>query len=267
MSNNGDNKKKNNGLGIPAKGRPQPGTWAYKAGWSKWPLAPMGHDFPRRYVDETPDEVLWDPTKILGGYGLNAFRGKQGPTELHQPRVESSTWDNIQTVNDCPPPSQLPVIKRQNYLDPSRDAETLFVSCRGDVQANSTLTIVSFETFSNLRTIIRWVDFKVYDALLPSNITLQILIDCQPVKVFAYPNVSCGAGSGCPTFFTGSVQTPTAIDITELPKDFHNSLYEITQRHQVEIVIVNSEPVDRFVAATVWGWIESMTSFDNAVQR
>lgn len=263
MSLNGKNGKHNNGIGTP----PKPGTWAYKAGWTMRPLAPMGHDFPRRYVDETPDEVLWDPTKILGSYGLQAFRGQPGQTELHQPRVESSTYDNIQRVNDCPPPSQLPVIKLQNHLEPSRDAETLYVNCRQDIQANSTLTLVKFETFVNLRHIIRWIDFKVYDALVPSNITLQILVDCQPVKVFAYPNVACGEGSGCPTFSTNTVTTPTAIDITDVPKDFHNALYEISQRHQVEIVVVNSEPVDRQISATVWGWIESITLWDNAVQR
>lgn len=231
-----------------------------------WPLAKMGHDFPRRYVDETPEEVLTDLDRIFSR-GLSLIRNTSGQTVLHEPRVEGTGYSEQQRIDDCAPPSQLPYIKKQIHLEPSRDSETLFVACDADIQAESTLTVVSFETFNNLRTILRWIDLKIYDALIPSGITLEVQVDCQPVKSVAYPNVSCGAGSGCPTFSSGSVTTPTAIDITKLPKDFHNFLYEITDRHQVELIVRNTSLVDRRVSVTLWGWIESVTAWDNAVRR
>jgi hypothetical protein len=234
--------------------------------FNRWPLPKMGHDFPRHFIDETPEEILFDAERIFAR-GVTVTRTTDGETVLNQPRIESTGYQQTMEVNDCPPPSQVPYIKRQIHLDLSRDAETLLVTCNSDVQAQSILTIVAFETFATLRTILRWIDFKVYDALDPSAITLQVLIDCQPVKYYANPNVTCAGGSGCPSYTGSTIQNPTALDIQNAPDDFHNVLLEITDRHQVEIVIVNTTNVDRKVSATVWGWIESITVWDEAVRR
>src|ERR1700682_1411627 len=80
--------------------------------------------FPRRYMDTTPDEILYDPTRILGR-GIRSRLINTGETILHQPRVESEAMTQIDRA-DCPPPtmpfecpppfSQLPVIKKQIHL-------------------------------------------------------------------------------------------------------------------------------------------------------
>ena len=54
----------------------------------------IGRGFPRRYVDTTPEEILYDPTRILG-FG-RVFMVPTGETILRQPRVESTGYRMIE---------------------------------------------------------------------------------------------------------------------------------------------------------------------------
>jgi len=47
----------------------------------------MGTGFPRRYIDITPQEILYDPTRILGAGRV--YMVPTGETVLRQPRRES----------------------------------------------------------------------------------------------------------------------------------------------------------------------------------
>lgn len=229
---------------------------------------PKGWDFPRRYVEITPEEYLFDPGRVLGTR-VSALIKKTGETVLMQPRLETTGHMMKETINDCPPPSQLPYIKRQIHLDPSRDSETLYCSHCVDVPANSAAIALAFDTFPNLRTIIRWIDVQVFDALCPPLLTQTVRIDCDPRKVAACPESTTTLASGLVScnFGAGTVATPLSIDMTNLPKDFHNVLYEITDRHHVDVVVANDAPVDRRIQVTVWGWIESITAWDEVVKR
>ena len=53
-------------------------------------------------------------------------------------------------------------VKRQIHLDPSRDAETIYLSCCADLPANQSIVVLAFETFNNLRTLIRWIDTNLH---------------------------------------------------------------------------------------------------------
>ena len=231
--------------------------------------AKMGWDFPRRYIDITPDEVLYDPDRVLGTR-VAARLKPSGQTALHQPRVETSNFQQVESINDCPPPSQLPYIKRQIHLDPSRDAETFFCSDTVDVPAGGTAIALPFDTFPTLRTEIRWVDVQVHDALSPSLLTVQIRVECEPRKFIACPKspeTVMSGGAAC-VFGAGTVSSPTALDdLMAMPKDFHNVLMEITDRRHVDFFLTNTAPVDRRISISAWGWIESITAWDETVKR
>lgn len=229
---------------------------------------PKGWDFPRRYIEITPEEYLYDPGRILGTR-VSALLQKTGEMVLRQPRLETTGLTQRETINDCPPPSQLPYIKRQIHLDPSRDAEIISCTHTIDVPALSSAIALAFDTFPTLRTIIRWLDVQVHDALCPILLREVVRIDCDPRKFIACPESTTTLASGLAScdFSAGTVGTPLALDFTNLPKDFHNSLYEITDRHHVDVVVINDAPADRRVTVTMWGWIESITAWDEVVKR
>jgi hypothetical protein len=229
---------------------------------------PKGWDFPRRYLEVTPSEILYDPGRILGTR-VSAVLNKCDEVILRQPRLESTGCTQVESINDCPPPSQLPYIKKQIHLDPSRDAETLYCTGAVDVPASSSVIALAFDTFPNLRHIIRWIDIQVFDALWPVQITQQVRVDCDPKKFVACPQSVTTATSGLAVceFGDGTVSAPSALDITSPPQFFHNVLFEITDRHHVDVVINNAAPADRRVQVTVWGWIESTTVWDEVVKR
>jgi len=229
---------------------------------------PKGWDFPRRYLEITPSEILYDPGRILGTR-VSAVLSKRGDVILRQPRLESTGYVQRELINDCPPPSQLPVIKKQIHLEPSRDSETLYCTSAVDVPASSSVIALALDTFPNLRHYIRWIDVQVFDALWPVQITQQVRIDCDPKKFVACPQSATTMMSGLATcdFGAGTVSAPSALDITAPPKDFYNVLFEITDRHHVDVVINNLAPADRRVQVTVWGWIESITAWDEVVRR
>jgi hypothetical protein len=234
--------------------------------------------FPRRFVDITPDEILYDPTRIMSR-GIRARIWGTGQTVLYQPSVETEAMQQIQRMDcppsqapfECPPPfSQLPVVKRQIHLEPSRDAEIFRADGCIDVPASpdgivpGTATVMTFDTFQQLRTIIRWTEMIVYDALCPSLITVEVKIEGSSVKWMANPLGSVTGSSGI-TY--GTVSSPNAQDYSCLPDCCENSLIEITDRRHVEVVAYNLAPVDRKVEFCLWGWIESITMWDQAVKH
>lgn len=245
----------------------------------KNPIYPrFARGFPRRYMDITPDEVLYDPTRILGR-GIRARMIPTGTTSLHQPRVESEAMTEIDRGDcppstapfECPPPfSQLPYIKRQIHLDPSRDAEIFRADGCVDVPASpdgitpGSATVFSFDTFQQLRTIIKWTKMVVYDALCPSQVTVGFNIEGSSVKWMGNP-VGSVVGSGGITY--GTVTSSNAQDFQCLPDCCENSLMEITDRRHVDVIAYNLAPVDRKVEVCLWGWIESITMWDQAVKR
>lgn len=233
--------------------------------------------FPRRYVDITPDEILYDPTRIMSR-GIRARIWGTGQTVLYQPSVETEAMTQIQRMDcpptqapfECPPPfSQLPVVKQQIHLQPSRDAEIFRTDTCVDVPASADGIVpgtasYSFDTFQQLRTIIKWTQMLVYDALCPSMVTVGVLVDGSSIKWMANPAGSV-VGSGGITYNT--VSTPNAQDFSCLPDCCENTLIEITDRHHVEVVFSNLAPVDRRVEFCLWGWIESITMWDQAVKH
>jgi len=132
------------------------------------------------------------------------------------------------------------------------------------VPAMSSIIVTSFETFNNLRTFVRWLDFKVYDALDPSQIDMQIRVEGAPRKFLAVPNIVCGTGGL--VALSATVSSPTAYDFRGLPH-FENILMEISDRRHVEVVVNNASIADRKVCVCMWGWIESITVFDETVKR
>lgn len=238
-----------------------------------------GEGFPRRYIDHTPAEILYDPRRILGGRTDAITTIPTGETTLLQPRVESSRSVEIErsciperVPHFCPaPPSQVPYTKRQIHLDPSRDAEILYHRGVADVPAGSpaspsSATVLSFETFNNLRYVIRWIGNYVFDALVPSALVSEIRVEGVAKKIFAVTTTTTSPFPyGPPTSTT--VATPTAVDMQCVPAYFHNMLLEITDRRKVDVVVTNTAPADRRVIVCLWGWIESITIWDESVKR
>lgn len=248
------------GAGVPANGRERTSKSTFK------PIYPKkGWDFPRRSVEIKPSEILYDPTRILGSYVWARLKST-GRTVVNQPRVESTELIQETHIDDTPYPSQLPYIKRQIHLDPSRDAEILTVSGRVDVPASGSQTVFSFATFNNLRTIIKWINISIFDALDPVMMTVQFLIDGVPKKIFACdPKVTISGGGYAP-IVRGAVSTNTNC-LPCLPSCCDNTLWEITDHHMIECIARNSAPADRKIEVCLWGWIESVTAWDTKVLR
>lgn len=240
---------------------------------------PIGRGFPRRYIDITPDEFLYDPTRILGN-GINAQIIPNGNTVLMQPRVESSGSTVIDrgecapvaTPFNCPPPfTQLPVIKQQVHIEPSRDAEMFLMTNAVDIPASvdgitpGTNTIFSFDTFVNQKFVFKWTQMIVYDALTPSLVTVAVKLDGQSTKWIASPSGTTLGSNGLT--YLDTISTPNGLDFSNLPDCCRNSLYEIIDRKHVDVVGSNLALVDRKVEVALWGWIEAITVFDNQVQH
>lgn len=223
-----------------------------------------GWDFPRRNVEIIPSEILYDPNRVLGSY-VYARMKSTGETIVVQPRVESTGIIQKQEIDDCPYPSQLPVTKKQIHLEPSRDAEIFSAHGKVDVPANGSAVVVDFSTFNNLRTILKWIHYAVYDSLDPDQITFQWLKDGAPLKVAACnPDVTMSGGGYMP-LVQGAVATPTACHPC-LP-EFQNSLWEITDTHHIQCIAADQSGADRKVEVCAWGWIESITVWDEKVKR
>lgn len=260
------NGKMTGGLGMTPV-RIVPGAMTWRRPPKKY--ADKGWDFPRQNVEVKPSEVLYDPSRILGSYVWAKIKST-GRTVYVPPRIESTLLIQREEVRDCPPPSQLPYIKRQIHLDPSRDAEIFDVSGRADVPGAvgttpGVATVFRFTTFNNLRTFIKWTHIEVSDALWPPLMTVQFLIDGVPIKVWAWNTDVTTSGDGYTTTTTGAVSTNTNA-FPCLP-EFQNSLWEITDQHTVECVARNLAPADRRVGVCIWGWIESITAWDEKVKR
>ena len=234
--------------------------------------------FPRRYMDITPDEILYDPTRIMSR-GIRARIWGTGQTMLYSPSVETEVMQQISRTDcipstapfECPPPfSQLPVVKSQIHIEPSRDAEIFRMDGCVDVPASldgivpGQATVQVFDTFNQLRTIIKWTQMVVYDALCPSLCTVEVKVEGSSIKWMANPTGSV-TGSGGITY--GTVTSPNAQDYSCLPDCCDNSLIEITDRRHVEVIAYNYAPVDRKVEFCLWGWIESITMWDQAVKH
>jgi hypothetical protein len=236
-----------------------------------------GIGIPRRYIDITPDEILYDPVRVMGTQ-IGARMYPQEETILRQPRLETNAITQVE--KQCPPmevpfpcaapPSQVPYIKRQIHLDQSRDSETFFAHGEIDVPAAVGIvpgiaTVMSFQTFNNLRTFIRWMDFTVSDALNPSLIGVQVNVEGQPRNYIKSP-MSTTTGDMMYGAY-GTVATMSSINLGPLPPYFHNMLMEISDQRTIDIVATNLSPAVRHVSVTMWGWIESITVWDESVKR
>ena len=61
---------------------------------------PMEHGFPRRYIDITPQEILYDPTRVLGSQCPPArTMVSTGRTVVRQPRLETTAYRYIDGVD------------------------------------------------------------------------------------------------------------------------------------------------------------------------
>jgi hypothetical protein len=236
-----------------------------------------GIGIPRRYIDITPDEILYDPVRIMGTQ-IGARMYPTGETILRQPRLETNASTEVE--KQCPPmevpfpcaapPSQVPYVKRLIHMDQSRDSETIFV--HGDIDVPAAVgvvpgvaTVLSFQTFNNLRTFIRWIDFTVFDALDPELIGIEIRVEGQPRKFVASPMSSTNSDMMYGAF--GTVSSASSLNLQCLPPYFHNVLMEITDQRTVEVVATNGAPAVRKVGVCMWGWIESITVWDESVKR
>jgi hypothetical protein len=242
-----------------------------------------GKGFPRRYMETTPQEILYDPTRIMGTQ-ISAKLTPTGRTVLRQPRLETQAYTEeekqcppLEVPFPCPaPPSQVPYIKRQIHLDLSRDAEVLYCCKTVDVPAAvgavpGVATIMRISTLNNMRTFIRWIDFQVFDAFNVNNdpgITLQPLVQGEPRSLTKCTTTN--PDNGGTTSYTptgGTTSTPTADNYQCLPPYFHNVLMETTDSRNIDFRVSNAIPAVRRTMLVVWGWIEAITVWDEAVRR
>jgi hypothetical protein len=238
--------------------------------------ARKGRDFPRRDILITPQDELYNTNKILGGkYGKSTLT-PTGKTVLRQPRLETTalrhTQENIlpsSIVVDQPFQTQ----RRQDHLDPSRFAECFYIVETVNLPPAAAppvpTTIIQFNTFPTMRSIIRWIEFINFDGLTPSGITVDVTFNGQPVKSLCqYQNLAAHAFP-VPVGFPPQ-QTPatnTSIDLDGLPKDFHNILLEIPDTQIVQVRGTNTLPANRKVQAAVWGWIEPITRLSESIHK
>jgi hypothetical protein len=233
-----------------------------------------GSGIPRRDIDITPEERLYDPDKILGSRDTRAKIEPTKKTIVSRPRLESTEMiETTQKVRPIAPKSELPFRRRQAHLDLSRDAEVLYVNeCvevdeatrdeYGNIVPVQT-ELFCFDTWQYTRTLIREVSWTIKDGLEPPGLTLGFQVDGEVVKYLADPRRAAWPGAGYAPERT--VVTPTSIDIDHIPTGFHNVLLEVDDKKNVCIFITNSIPAVRFVCVHIWGWIESQTRMGEQV--
>jgi hypothetical protein len=209
-------------------------------------------------MEITPEEYLYDPDRIFGGRDIRARDTRTDETIVRQPRVESTrVIEESSKVRTIAPVTEIPFIKKQTHLEPSRDSEFFFTfDCVELDPGEEHVLVTTMETMNNQRTIFRWIGMEQQDGLIPSGIEVTVRIDGDKVKYLAQPSLS-----GLQT-----VQTPTGIDISGIPFCFHNTLLEVIDRRTVTIDVTNTDQIaTRRVCVGTWGWIESVTRFSEAV--
>jgi hypothetical protein len=144
----------------------------------------MDRGFPRRSINVTPQEELFDPTRILGGRDMFYTTTPTGETVLLQPRLEGRlNIEKVRKIRPIAPITEIPFHRLQAHLDPSRDAEYFyyFKCCNVDPEGSCILT-PPIETFANHRTIIRTIELVPIDGFGGIGGTVEFLVDGRPVK-------------------------------------------------------------------------------------
>jgi len=225
---------------------------------TQWELPPMGHGFPRQDMDVTPQEVLYDHDKILGGPEHTYQISPPGPTVLQQPRVETSLYKETQTVDLSPYRILDPLLEKFQHIYPRFDSETVFASNLVEAPPGAVpTTALTFDTVPGVNTYLRNIQITVMDGLLPVNIGAGCFVDGNPVKVVAQPT----AATSPPTYGV-QPQTPNFPILSGMPTGIMNCLLIIPDRKRVEIRVVNTDPIaTRLVCVHFWGWMTSFVNF------
>lgn len=244
------------------KPKSNPNTYQLRS--TQWELPPQQHGFPRRDIDITPQEVLYDPDTILGGPEFCYQISPPGPTVLQQPRVETSLYQQREGYNLTPYRMLEPLLEKLQHLYPRYDSEIIYVpgeaeippSARPPALPGPPVTVVIFDTPPGVQTTIRHISVGVNDALSPPAIGVSVTLDGEPVKYIATPT----AATSPPTYGV-QPQTPNFPDPIGMPS-FHNDLLIIPDRKRVLIQAINFDfTATRRVCISVWGWITPFTGF------
>lgn len=242
--------------------RPKKNPNAFDLRTTQWPLEPMGHGFPRRDMDITPQEVLYNHDKVLGGREFAYKISPPGPTVLQQPRVETSLYGQKELIDLTPYRILEPLLEKFQHIYPRFDSETVF--SENVVDAPPALpgpilvpvTALTFDTVPGVVTYLRHIDVVVFDGLVPSNMGTGIFLDGEPVKYIA----QSVAATSPPTYGV-QPQTPNFPVATGMPIN-QNMLLIIPDRKRVEIRVANFDLVAfRKVCVSVWGWLTPFVAF------
>jgi hypothetical protein len=144
----------------------------------------MDRGFPRRSINITPQEELFDPTRILGGRDMFYTTTPTGETVLLQPRLEGRrSIEQVRKVRSIAPITEIPFHRLQAHLEASRDAEYFyyFQCCNVEPEGTCVLT-PPIETFPNHRTIIRTIELQSIDGFGAVDGLVEVLVDGRVVK-------------------------------------------------------------------------------------
>lgn len=244
-------------------------------------LPRKGHDFPRRDVNVTPGEELYDTTRILGGRSAGVRIERTEETVVHQPRVESTqVMQSEQIVRHPVPKFPLDIVRLPDHIDPSRNAETFNVTFCDDVSfavppptPDRSITLGSFSTLEGFRTMIRHINVQVFDSIFPVDMNVRIKVNGEIQKIAAQVPVA-GAALFTPVAGGDPVDIrqvyPSSlgfVDLTNNPDNFHNVVFEIPNNSRVDIDVKSTVPATRRVCVTLWGWVEDVTRMSETLFR
>jgi len=233
---------------------------------TQWKLPYKGFDFPRRSMPITPQEELFDETRILGGRETCITRTPTGETVLRQLRVE--TTKIIETSGFDPSVYRIldPLLEKLEHLYPRHDAEPVYTG-ESAVDVGPTppgsprptfVPALTMDTPVANDTILRWISLRPLDGLVPSQVGVSITVDGNPVKAIATPL----AATSPPTYGV-QPQTSEFVDAVGVPSGYYNLLLNVAERKRIIINVANFDPIaTRKIAVAAWGWLQPMTDFN-----
>lgn len=232
--------------------------------FTTWRLPRMGHGFPRRAMDITPQEELYDHERILGGSESCVEISPPGRTVLQQPRLETSAY----RMREGFIPSEYrvlePLLEKFQHIYPRFDSETLYVTNCADAPPidpgppprPTPVAVITFDTPPGLITYIKHIDVTVLDGLMPANMGTSVTVDGVPIKFIVQPT----AATSPPTYGV-QPQTPNFPIAVGMPF-FQNDLIVIPDRKRVIVQAGNFDPIaTREVCISVWGWVTPFVTY------
>lgn len=226
---------------------------------TQWDLPYQGHGFPRRDINITPQENLYRPDKILGGREHSIEKGPPGPTVLQQPRVETTSYPQSETVFPSPYRLMEPVLEKLQHIYPRFDSETVYAEGLVEAPAGGAATnVLQFDTIPGVITYLRNCEVQIFDGLVPNNMGVSVQVDGNPVKYIAQP----AAATNPPTYGVqpATPQFPFAGGLPVIGNG--NILLVIPDRKRIVVQVSNLDPIaPRRVCVSLWGWLTPFVGF------